>query len=325
MTAHPLTYQREEDDVNDNDIEELLRDEMRAEVAGVRLPHQVLDRAVRRYGRRRAVTRVAGVAAGAVVVAAGALAIAGPATHQGHGGVTGGGSTPRLETVADIRPKVVRALDSSHAIVHTVSDSVVPGGPPKHGPKPPLANGSTRAGDTRQVNDSWFDPDTGYFINHTYDNGASTPSAASHYPRTAAGTDTEVNYHARTWYAEPAGPNELPTITTGKLGEPLMDSVAGVRAAVQRGDIQVVGHDRINGRDAVHLRYAISRDGDAVTADGWFDSETYAPLKTSYRFTDDNGFSLTETSTFLPRTSANVAKAALAIPAGFQRVAAPTK
>jgi hypothetical protein len=315
--------------MSDHDIEELLRDGMSAEAAEVRLPHHVFGRATRRYGRRRAATRVAGVAAGtALVVAAGALVATNPLAHHGGTGTVGAaGSAPRLEDVADIRPKLVQALDASHAIIRTAVTNTDPdpSATPLH--QPPKADGgqssdtSTKPSD--QSIDNWFDPDTGYLTAYTYENGALW--WVDRYPVPVDGTLTSVDYRQHTWYSEPAQAFPPNTATSGKAGEPLLDTVAGVKAAVNRKDIQVVGHQRIDGRDATHLRFTVKRDDETITGDAWFDSETYVPLRSATTYGTPATGTVTETTTFLPRTAANVAKTTPTPPAGFRRVAAPSK
>jgi hypothetical protein len=307
--------------MSDHDIEELLRGELHAEVAGDRLPDHVFSRAVRRHGRRRAATRVASVTAGAVVVAAGALAVAAPPGHHAPDRIAGHGGTasPRLETVADIRPQLVQALDASHAIIRSSYQNTASAS--TSGPKPPLAgNGDTAtASPSEQTDDNWYDPDTGYNTAYTYDNGQLT--SATRYPIPISGTETDINYRTRTWYAEPADKMQVSNSPTGKLGEPRLDTVAGVKAAVQRSDIQIVGHQRMDGRDATHLRFSITPDGEKITGDVWFDSETYVPLRSTMSYGD----AITGTTSFLPRTAANVAKTKLPVPDGFRQVTPPSK
>lgn len=321
------------------ELEDLLHTELRAQVEDVELPQHVFDRAVRRHERyrkrRRAATLTGAGTAGVAVVAVGALAVTGSLTWPGRstgaaasGAVTAG---PSMETVADIRPKVERALDASHAIIRTTAHAsftrhkLADGGgrKPVHirAGRTPLkgAGGSP----VTQTNDNWLDPETGYITCYTYE--GHTLTSAIHYPQSAAGTQTSVDYRAHTWSVEHQQASSLPDIRTGKLGEPLLDSVAGIRAAVDRPDIKIVGHQRVRGHDATHLRFSITRAGDTVTGDAWFDSTTYVPLRATTTYGAGTPAATSTTTRFLPRTATNLAKTTLTVPDGFRKAARPNK
>ncbi|HEY3506187.1 MAG TPA: hypothetical protein VGN37_25790 [Actinocatenispora sp.] len=303
-------------------IEDRLRDELDAHVRDVRVPPRLFDAALRRHRRRRASLATVGSTAAVAAVAVGTVALVPPHTPGGTRAVapTVAGS-PSLETVAAIRPRLIAALDASHAIVRTTARSDVRTFRVPPGPFRATAPGPTPSGTAhRQVNENWFDPDTGYFTVYTYDDGRHT--STTRYPQWQAGTMTVVEYGTRRYYVEPvAATTPPPEHATGKAGEPVLDTVQGIRAAVQRPDIRIVGHDTVDGRPTTHLRFSVTASGDTVTGDAWFDARTYVPL----RATTTYGRSIRITTRFLPRTAASLAKTRLAIPPGFHRAAAPTK
>ncbi|MGA8116911.1 MAG: hypothetical protein WCA46_25025 [Actinocatenispora sp.] len=325
--------------MSNTELEDLLRSELRAEVTGIELPRHVYDNATRRHQRRRVATQVAGVAAGAVLVAVGVVAATSPLADPGRGATLAGPARdttpsgtatagPRLETVADIRPRVERALDANHAIIRTTAhDTLTAWAPPGAGHKATKTGADgTDSNATppplRETNDNWFDPETGYITCYVHMNGELT--SVSRFPQKKRGTDTSVHFPTRTWMVEHVAARQLPKITVGKVGEPLLDSVAGIRAAVERPDIRIVGHQRIHGRDATHLRFSVTKGAETVTGDAWFDSTTYVPLRATTSYGSGPG-SLAITTRFLPRTAVNLARTKLRIPAGFHQVQPPSK
>jgi hypothetical protein len=320
-------------------IEELLREELSSQVDGVHLSGDPFRAALRGYRRRRVIT---GGVAGVAAVTAGALAAAsgvGGSTIGQHGGTVAGPRSqsqsqrpaavaPKLETVAYVRRHIMQAVDPMHAIVRTFATV-----------------GS-------QTNDNWLDQDTGYITDYTRDHGALT--GATKYPQWAAGDVTEVDYRTRTYYVTHQDGGLPLTQTSGKAGEPLLDSVADIKAAIQRADVQLLGHGTFAGRPATHLRFTFRAGGGTVRGDAWFDSQTYAPLRATTTYLSAPATasgvpadgsagkvsvpgpgapgsavppapSVSATTSFLPRTAANLAKTRLAIPDGFVRVSPPSK
>jgi hypothetical protein len=309
-------------------IEDRLTEDMHARVAGLHVPADLLAVARRRHQRRRLAVRVTtGVTLAAAVTTALATTMTGgpsqPSHRQALGQSPSPGSTvvsPGLETVAYVRQRIAQAPDPRHAIIR--STVRVAG----------------------QVNDNWMDQDSGYITDYTTEGGRLI--AASRYPVTRAGRDLEIDYVARTWFARQDSAVPVDDGITGKLGEPRIDTVAGIKAAVQRSDIQIVGHGVIDGRPATHLRFVYRvqhQPSEAtVTGDAWFDSQTFAPLRATTTYVSSaapgplplaNGAAsgsataspISETTSFLERTPSNVARTRLVVPDGFREVPAPTK
>ena len=144
------------------------------------------------------------------------------------------------------------------------------------------------------------------------------------------------------------------TQTSGKDGEPFLDSVADIQAAIQRADVQILGHGTFAGRPATHLTFTFRAGAETIRGDAWFDSQTYVPLRATTTYVSApatasgvgaDGSSgpvsvpgpgapgsavppapaVSVTTSFLPRTAANLAKTRLTIPEGFVRVTPPSK
>jgi hypothetical protein len=125
--------------------------------------------------------------------------------------------------------------------------------------------------------------------------------------------------------------------------------VADIKAAIQRADVQILGNDTLDGRPATHLRFTYQAAGETVHGDAWFDSQTYAPLRATTTYDAPSSASqqppqatasaplangstsrvaplgpVSETTSFLPRTAANVTQARLTISDGFTQVPPPS-
>jgi hypothetical protein len=98
--------------------------------------------------------------------------------------------------------------------------------------------------------------------------------------------------------------------------------VRTIREQIRSGTFHVVGSDVVDGHPAVHLRRFISNPHtivgqiSTVPVDEWVDASTYLPLRIEE--TGGGASSLT-TYSWVPRTSANLAKLKLVLPAGFKQ------
>jgi hypothetical protein len=128
-----------------------------------------------------------------------------------------------------------------------------------------------------------------------------------------------VDYATRTWWRlssqVPVAPQKL--APAGGLPVP-GDSASG--------QVSILGHRNLAGRDTILVQYARSRgfkpsaSAKWPTEQVWLDSATYLPLKTKITRI---GRVEEQTLAWLPATSANVAKLSFTPPAGFRRVAPP--
>jgi len=309
-------------------FDDRIAEDMRASVTGMQLPPGLLSAARRRHERRRLAIRVTtGVTVAAAVT--GALATtttSGPAPRSQPQAITNSPSSastvaaPKLETVAYVRRRIAHAANPKHAIIRTTAHSA------------------------NQVNDNWFDPDTGYNTVYTTEGGRLI--SAGRYPITRAGRDLEIDYLARTWSATHQPAMRINHSATDKGGAPRVDTVAGIKAAVQRSDVTVLGHGTVAGRPATHIRfvYRIADDPSAslIIGDAWFDSQTFAPLRATTTYASTAGSatppvangdsssptdsaSITVTTSFLTRTAADVARTRLTVPNGFRQLAPVSK
>jgi hypothetical protein len=292
-------------------FDDRIAEDMHASVAGLQLPPGLLSAARRRHERRRLAVRVTtGVTVAAAVT--GALATAttgGPANSSEPRAITNSPSSaatvaaPKLETVAYVRQRIAEAPDPRHAIIRTSTH---------------------RDG---QVIDNWTDSDTGYNTDYITENGRVI--SASRYPITRAGRTLDIDYVTRTWAAGHQPAMRINPDATDKTGAPRVDTVAGIKAAVQRSDVSVLGDGTVDGRAATHIRFVYRSKDDpgasAVEGDAWFDSQTFAPLRASTTYVSPGSASTTISTSFLTRTAANVARTRLTVPDGFRQVAPASK
>jgi hypothetical protein len=124
-----------------------------------------------------------------------------------------------------------------------------------------------------------------------------------------------VNSQHHTWYRtnRPMGKTP-PTQGLGITdGDP-----AGLRAQLREGILSIVGQDRVDGRDAVHLRLNPDPGTTALVGmDIWVDAQSFLPLKVTGHKMDTQ---LDIAYEWLPRTPENLARIALTVPAGFTEV-----
>jgi hypothetical protein len=143
----------------------------------------------------------------------------------------------------------------------------------------------------------------------------------AHTTRGSDGNQEEVtvDYDSKSWsrrhISEKNPPSSLPDITDA-------DSV---RAAIDDGKLELVGQEKTDGHDTLHLRIYATRRGYRV--DMWVDATTYLPVReTSSVIGQDSGQRqpsatvVVTTYAWLPRTAENLAKLTLTPPAGFTQM-----
>lgn len=274
-------------------------------------------RARRRHRRGRAL-RVASAAAGAVVLASGGFfalhgtGSAGGGSTPPQGGTAAGRSgaasaAPRTETVAYVTEKAKAALADVNSYVLR-ADQV------QTGPD----------GDSATI---WTDPRTGNDYEVLHDAAAGTSAAwLSTYlvNRVLTWKTVEADYSGRTWFVSvmhAAGPVQGPTAgATSTVLTP-----AQIKGWLDAGGLKIVGHQEINGHQAIGLRQPWARGYREL----WVDSQTFLPLRTIMAdFANTDGplknVLLIANETWLPRTAALLDTVNnVHIPAGFRQVAPP--
>ncbi|MFI7590159.1 DUF2092 domain-containing protein [Micromonospora sp. NPDC049359] len=123
---------------------------------------------------------------------------------------------------------------------------------------------------------------------------------------------TQISHLERTYFEFVDSPDKA----TGTVFVP--NDAASIRTWLARGKLEIVGQEKVDGRDTVHLR--LTAGTAAYTAELWVDSTSFLPYKTvadkSGKVTDR-----AEVSTFewLPRTDANLSHFDLTPPAGYAK------
>jgi hypothetical protein len=141
-------------------------------------------------------------------------------------------------------------------------------------------------------------------------------SPAPHDPTLVVVADTNINYTTRTWYRT-------------QLEEPARifapSSIANPTAAISQG-VQFLGVERVDGRQTYHLRstqFVDSPNGPA-RVDIWLSTNQDYVIRQTRTTRAGNVIQRID-NYWLPRTSANLALATMAIPSGFKQVSAPAK
>ncbi|HUN36661.1 MAG TPA: hypothetical protein VMU95_32095 [Trebonia sp.] len=282
----------------------------------------LIARQARQRRRRALVVRVT-TAAGAAVLAAGGLLIAvhptggtPAATAAGRSDAPTGTSAgrsgaasaaPRAETVAYVTRQVAAALAN-------VNDYI-------------LRTDSTQTGPDGNTATNWTDPRTSndYEILNDPSGGGKSIAWLRTYlvNRVLTWKDTEADYSTHTWF-----------VSVFHAAGPISGSTAGVTSTVMTpqqikqwfdsGHLKVVGHQEIDGHDAIGLRRPWVQGYQEL----WVDSQTFLPLRQiTADYANSKGpldVELVDDETWLPRTTSllNLVNN-VDIPAGFQQVPPP--
>lgn len=267
-----------------------------------------------RQRHRRGLALRGAAAAGSVVLAAGGFfalhGIGGSAAA--HSGTAAGRSgtasaAARTETVAYVTEKAKTALaDVNNYVLRT---DQVETGPDGH---------STTI---------WTDPRTGndYEILHDSSAGPSTAWLSTYLVnRVLTWKTVQANFSTRTWFVSvmhAAGPVQGSTAgATSTVMTP-----AEIKGWLDAGGLKIVGHQEINGHQAIGLREPWARGYREL----WVDSRTFLPLRTIMAdFANTTGplknVQLIDNDTWLPRTPSLLDMVNhIHIPAGFRQVAPP--
>jgi hypothetical protein len=282
-------------------LEEELTAGLREHVAGVRLDRDVLAAARRRHRSRAAAVRAASVTgtlgvAGAVAVVVAVTGSPGPVPVPL--ATSGSPADVRLD-VATVSARVSRALADVERLVLHVDSRVTLGG-------------------RTARSDLWLDPVSGRFRK----DGDRLPGAprSDELWETRGGEQvvTHVDHDDRTWWRD--------VVVDVSAGEPATErprdlSADGLRDALRRGDFAIVGRERVDGRETVHLRLTGRPAGHDY--DLWVDAGTFVPVRKVWVNPDGTPLRVQEDYAYQRRSTTVLAALELAVPAGYRRVPAP--
>jgi hypothetical protein len=119
-----------------------------------------------------------------------------------------------------------------------------------------------------------------------------------------------VDYAERAWWTyrldQPEEPGEV-------WRHAASDGPVDIQNLLRRLSLHVVGTERVDGQDTVHLG-GPKPTGEGIAIDIWVDAATYLPVRIAFVSPD---LSVTSRYTWLPRTPENLAPFDLKSPAGF--------
>ncbi|MGV9211137.1 DUF2092 domain-containing protein [Micromonospora sp. RB23] len=160
--------------------------------------------------------------------------------------------------------------------------------------------------------DSWEDKQTGRRRVDIFRGDGSPDSTLVSIVADGKFRGTQISHLERTYFQFVDSPDQA-TSTVFVPSDP-----TSIRAWLARGSLEIVGQEKVDGHDTVHLRL---KEGKATyAAELWVDTTSFLPYKTvaakSGKVTDK-----AEVSTFewLPRTGANLSHFDLTPPAGYAK------
>ena len=261
---------------------------LHAVVDDIQAPANLAAAVRRRHTRRaRALTTLTALPVAAAVVAVVALAAA-PSRP----------APPNLRNAAYVADHTVAALDAaSDRVVHI--RGAISGQTP---------DGKTPDGKTLE---QWRDPaGSRWRVDETGPDGMPRRAMLVTGPDDGTRTVLAVDYADHAWWTYRLVPPDMPSdvwwITT-------LDGPDDVRDALRLWALHVVGTERVDGRETVHLGGA-RPTGTGIAIDIWVDAASYLPVRVAIVSPD---MSITSRYTWLPRTPRNLAPFDLKPPTGF--------
>jgi hypothetical protein len=268
--------------LTDDQLAESIGARLHAEVADIGSPPDLLTTLRRRQARRTLAVRAGLTASLAATAATIAFATAGAGPPQSTPEAT---SPARIETVAYVTGKADAAL--AHA------DQF-------------LERTETASDGYRFV--AWYDTATSRYRANAYHDGRPDHDVAISVTPSGVGTVLVVDHPSRSWwrYEKPGRP------TTSSGGKRLADPLdpESIRAAISAGNLEILGHDQVDGRDTLHLRWTPPRKPVPSPMDLWVDATSYLPCRMTMG-------TATTTFAWLPRTAENLTNLDLVPPAGY--------
>jgi hypothetical protein len=318
----------------DMDVEDLLRQGMERSTRDVRAPAGIARRILRRRRRRLALRSAAGSAAAlaACTVALVTVELPGPAVSAAY-------------VVTRVNSALSAAEPGAIAQMTITTSGPVPVPCSPGVCRIALGTTATTTAEEWSYGDQWRAVTYSSAGHPAYDEGFSTSSGY-----------TLVSYATRTWTRQrglghpapfPSGPRgcesliaSLPLLFQAWLpaiglsaSSPPATVARALRTAVSCGTLQVAGHQRVDGIEAIELT---SRPGSLLSETIWVSPGTYLPVRVIVSW--DSGFAgtpapapgestavtpvLKQTAdiTWLPPTAQNLAKLTVPIPSGFRHV-----
>jgi hypothetical protein len=253
---------------------------LHADVDDIHAPADLAAAVRRRHTRRtRALMTMTAVPVAAAAVAVVALVAAQPQRIQ-----------PNLRNAAYVADHTVAALDAASGRVVHIRGAI--GG---------------------QTLEQWRDPaGSRWRVDETGPDGAPRRAMLVTGPADGTRTVLTVDYADRAWWTyrleQPEEPSDVSWIAT-------LDGPDDIQDALRLWSLHVVGTERLNGQETVHLGGA-KPTGRGIAIDVWVDAATYLPVRIAIVSPD---LSVTSRYTWLPRTPQNLAPFDLKPPAGFTR------
>jgi hypothetical protein len=311
-----------------NDVEELLRDGIDRFTADATVPAGLAHRARQHHQHRRTAIRATAVAGTVVVVAAAVTAASGvfASSAQHPGGAL------QAQTTAYVTGRVAGALGAaaqrnSIQEIHTVGRNAtfglttrnragVLGGEDVPRMEVWLHNGQLRQEGLTSGGKVVFDASSGEVM-----------SAAG--VRTITGDG--VDYADRTWWHAvireqigASGPAPLScsqVFLPPAVGSPV-DWAAQIREARACGTYRVVGHQQVDGVNAIKLVSVMAESGPVPLSQTiWVDPTTYLPVRVATTSLTSPSYSVVGDFRWLQPTTVNLAELQVTVPAGFTKVA----
>jgi outer membrane lipoprotein-sorting protein len=306
----------------------MLTDEQYGQELGVHLRHETADvhtapdlvrKLRRRQARRSWAIRTAIATPVAAAAAAVVVTVPGPGAPDGRHQING--AQVQLENVSYVQEQTVRALSQASQYVIYAKSTYGSG-----------------------YYDEWIDKATQRYRNDVYTSDAPVSQApppdaqaektqASTAPtdqtrgpirlsqsHSVSGPDSNqeiitVDYDLRNWSKDRA-PAEKP-----QTGPDITDADS-VRKAISDGTIELLGREKVDGVDTLHLRLYGPKQSYRI--DMWVDGTTYLPVQQTAAKGDGKAFPASSTVTtkysWLPRTEENLARLVLTPPPGFAQV-----
>jgi hypothetical protein len=251
---------------------------LHADVDDIQAPMDLAAAVRRRHTRRaRALMTMTAVPVAVAVVTVVALVAAPPQRTQ-----------PNLRNAAYVADHTVAALDTASERVVHIQGAI---------------SGRTL--------EQWRDP-TGsrWRVDETGPDGRARRAMVVTGPDNGTRTVLTVDYTDRAWWtyrlAQPGMPSDVWWIA-------MFDGPDDIKDALRLWSLHLVGTERVNGQDTVHLGGA-KPTGRGIAIDIWVDAATYLPVRIAIVSPD---MSVTSQYTWLPRTPQNLAPFDLKPPAGF--------
>jgi len=264
---------------------------LHADVDDIQAPANLATVVRRRHTRRaRALMTMTAVPVAAAVVAAVALAAAPNQPNQPNQS-----TRPNLQNAAYVTDQAVAALDAASGKVMQLRGAI-----------------SEKTTGSKTL-EQWRDPGSSrWLVDEIGPGGTPRRAMLVNGPDDGTRTVLTVDYVDRAWstyrLAQPGVPSDVWWID-------MFDGPNDIRDALRLWSLHVVGTERLNGQDTVHLGGA-KPTGNGIAIDIWVDAATYLPVRITVASPD---LSVTSQYTWTPRTPEALKVFDLKPPPGFTK------